>query len=70
LNKLPVLRYLLLDILPPAQRDDPSREFIDLNEKIYEEYNKAALGRLEEQATFKSRPLWGVKAGKGLNCVI
>jgi hypothetical protein len=26
----------------------------------------AALGRLEEQVTFKSRPLWGVKAGKGL----
>ena len=30
-HKVRVLRCLLLDILPSAQRDDPSGEFTDLN---------------------------------------
>ena len=37
------------------------------NQQIYEEDNKSALERLGRHGTFKSRELWTVRDGKGIN---
>ena len=57
-------KCLLSDVITSG-----NRELLFLShskQKIYEEDNKSALERLGRHGTFKSRPLWSVRDGKGI----